>query len=406
MAVKTSTAGEWQPVPDDAILPPGWATEDAGLEAEYDRGEGRPTDRAFEFTRLDDLGANLGNQWIVKAMVPKAGFGVIYGPPGSGKTAIAIDIGLHVAAGLLYRGRRTVRQPVVYTILEGHGGVTNRIVAARDRLQIQGAAFAVVKTTADFRDPANALAVATVARQISAGLTDPNPLIIIDTFQAALGPGGSDCDPRDVGSFIEGVKEHLVMANMTTLAVHHSGKDASRGARGWSGLNAAIDFELEVTRDDELRTMVVSKMRDADDSQDTFCYRLLPFVLGHDEFNETVTSVVVEHCADAGKGKGSRLSATARAALEKLWHIIKHGKAWRLAPDEAGGSLGPNVKCTTVGIWHNACVDEEPHISKAKNRGDRSVKFRKAMEDLEEAGKVTVDRDEQGEAKRCYPTPK
>jgi AAA domain len=383
--------------------PPEWATEDAGLDdldSAYDKAEGRPGAnggaKPFEFTLLDEVRANLGNLWIVKGLIPKAGFGVIYGPPGSGKTAIALDMALHIAAGLEYRGRRTERQPVVYVILEGHGGVTNRVVAARDRLGIEGAAFAVVKATADFRDPDNAFNAAAVARQICAGFEKPNPLVVVDTLQAALGPGGSDCDPRDVGALIEGIKEHLVMRDMTALAVHHSGKDAGRGARGWSGLNAAIDFELEVGRDDDLRTMVISKMRDGSDEQATSCYRLLPWRLGEDEYGEEVSTVVVEHAADAGKGKTKRLSPKANAALQQLWKLIKDGPSWPLD----GGPL----KCTTMGHWATAC-QADGAISSSKQPRDRRAKFKAAVNELLDKGAVTVDGDPEGKG-RVYPTPK
>jgi hypothetical protein len=30
------------------------------------------------------------------------------------------------------------------------------------------------------------------------------------------------------------------------LLVHHSGKDAAKGARGWSGIRAAADTEIEI----------------------------------------------------------------------------------------------------------------------------------------------------------------
>jgi hypothetical protein len=389
--------------PDMGQDPPDWATYPAGLDDlddHYRRDEGRAPDghaKPFEFVMLDDIVADHANTWVVKDLIPRSGLGVEYGAPGTGKTAIAIDVGLHVAAGLDYRGRRTVQQPVVYIILEGHGGVANRVAAARDRLGIRGAPFAIVKATADFRDPANAFNAATVARQLSAGFDRPNPLIIIDTFQSALGPGGSDCDSRDVGAMIEGVKEHLTMHEMTVLCVHHSGKDASRGARGWSGLNAAIDFELEVSRDDDLRTMAVSKMRDGSDEQATFCYRLIPWVLGKDEFGDDVTTVVVEHAADAGKGKTKRISPTARAALEQLWTLIKDGsRSWPLD----GGPL----RCTTMGYWAKAC-HEPGAITGAKNERDRRAKFKKAVRELLDSEEVQVDGDPEGEG-RVYPTPK
>ena len=55
-------------------------------------------------------------------------------------------------------------------------------------------------------------------------------------------------------------------------------------------------------------------MRDGADDQPTVCFKLITFRLGVDEYGDEVTTVVVEHLADAGKGKSSRLTSTARAA--------------------------------------------------------------------------------------------
>jgi hypothetical protein len=65
------------------------------------------------------------------------------------------------------------------------------------------------------------------------------------------------------------------------LVLHHFGKDQSRGGRGWSGLRAALDFELEIdVADDDLRTMRVTKSRDGSDRQPALCYRFHSRVLG------------------------------------------------------------------------------------------------------------------------------
>ena len=387
------------------------------LNQAYAAAAGQPTGAAFPFTLLDDVRPNLTNRWLVKDLVPRAGIGVMYGDPGAGKTAAAIDLLMHVAAGRGYRGRRVEQAAVVYVILEGHYGVTNRVVAAREHLAVKGAPFAIVPVSADFRDVDNSAKAAAVATELVKTTPTMPVIVCVDTFQAALGAGGSDCDPRDVGALLEAVKAQIVAPGMTAMFVHHSGKDKSRGARGWSGLNAALDFELELNRDDDLRTLVVSKQRDGDDGQPTICFKLIPFHLGVDEYNDEVSTVVVEHLADGGKGKSARLTSTARAALEKLWNIIKHGKAWYLAPDPGDGSAMGNFaagaagigsqgrdKVTTVAIWHNECVDVEPHISKAKNRKDRAVKFRAAMTELEEAGKINVRRSPDGEPTSVGPT--
>ena len=150
------------------------------------------------------------------------------------------------------------------------------MIAAARHLGIEDAPFGVIKAVESFRNPDTAARVAATAKAIreqyqTEGEAFDNPVLVIDTFQATLGPGGSDCRPEDVSELIENIKRLLIVPGMSTVIIHHSGKDASRGARGWSGLLAALDFELEVNRDDDLRTLNITKMRDASDTQAGFC---------------------------------------------------------------------------------------------------------------------------------------
>jgi hypothetical protein len=75
--------------------------------------------------------------------------------------------------------------------------------------------------------------------------------------------------------------------------VHHSGKDESRGARGWSGLRAACDFEFEVIRADDDRVAIVTKMKGGADGAE-YGFRLRTLVVGQDEDGDDETTCVVE----------------------------------------------------------------------------------------------------------------
>jgi hypothetical protein len=83
------------------------------------------------FTLLRDIKPNLTNNDIVRDLIPSRAFGECHADAGGGKTAILVDLMLHIAAGRDYRGRRVEQQPVVYVALEGHAGIDNRVVAAR-----------------------------------------------------------------------------------------------------------------------------------------------------------------------------------------------------------------------------------------------------------------------------------
>ena len=82
-------------------------------------------------------------------------------------------------------------------------------------------------------------------------------LVIIDTFAHTL--IGNENSGEDVGLAIKHCKGIHTATGAMVLLIHHSGKDASKGARGWSGLRAAADVELCVTRDGEYRELSVSK---------------------------------------------------------------------------------------------------------------------------------------------------
>jgi len=72
-------------------------------------------------------------------------------------------------------------------------------------------------------------------------------LIILDTLAQAT-PGGNENSSEDMGLALANCKTLAKATTATVLLVHHSGKDASRGARGWSGIKGALDAEIEVSR--------------------------------------------------------------------------------------------------------------------------------------------------------------
>jgi hypothetical protein len=419
---------EWQDVPLGAVLPPGLeieldmesggqkarlppngsefdafkkATKSAAafMKETDDETEDPAAIQPYPFTLLQDVEVELGSKFVIRDVIPYQALGEIYAPPGGGKTAVAIDMGLHIATGRTYRKRRTEQQPVVYVALEGHNGINNRVVAARRNLHLdeQDIAFALVKVAANFRVQETAQKVAANVKALVEKYTGNNPVLFIDTFQAALGAGGTDCDPVQVTSLIENVKSGLISIGCTVIVIHHTGKDASKGSRGWSGLLGALDFELEIDRKKDARFMYISKERDAVDEQGAFCYRLHGLELGINPYGEPVTAVVVEHLADAdGTSKGNKLTATANAALKVLWTMIKDpSQSWPLHDQ-------PGLRCTLMGVWKKACIVPGA-ISNCKNERDRAVKFKNAVEELTELEAIIRDGTD---GDRVYPRTK
>jgi hypothetical protein len=139
-------------------------------------------------------------------------------------------------------------------------------------------------------------------RELIAGIGAAD-LIVVDTF-AQVTPGANENASEDMGRALGHCRVLHRETGATIVLVHHSGKDATKGARGWSGLKAAADAELEVTRLDEARFIRVTKQKDGEDG-DMFPFKLVAVSLGEDEDGEPIRSAVVEH-TDVLPVKGGR----------------------------------------------------------------------------------------------------
>jgi hypothetical protein len=346
----------------------------------------------ISYTLLDEIKPCLERDDIVRDLIPRRAFGEVHSDSAVGKTAILIDLGLHVADGREYRGRRVDRQPVVFIAFEGHGGIDNRVYAAKQELGITSAPFALIKIATTFRDPEVAKRIAEIAAELMRGFGGDCPLVVIDTYTAALGAGSSDSDPKDVSVFIANVQNHLLVS-CTVVIAHHFGKDQSRGGRGWSGLRASLDFELEIDQDDDLRTMRLTKSRDGSDRQPALCYRFRGREVGLNKHDEPVTAVVVEHLADAAEpGKRMRHSPKARALLNLLWTMIKDPKRSHRLPDHEG------LRCTLHDDLERDAI-KPGVVSQCTSERDRRKVFVLALNELVEANAVQFD---QG---RVWPLP-
>ena len=68
-------------------------------------------------------------EWLVMGVFPTTGIAAIFGPSGSGKSFLALDLAMRIASGEEWFGRRTKKCAVTYVMLEGEAGLRNRIVA-------------------------------------------------------------------------------------------------------------------------------------------------------------------------------------------------------------------------------------------------------------------------------------
>ena len=73
-------------------------------------------------------------------------------------------------------------------------------------------------------------------------------LIIFDTFQRNF--SGNENSSEDVGLFIQRLDKLVAEFSATCCFVHHTGHGTNARARGSSVIQASLDYEFKVSRDD------------------------------------------------------------------------------------------------------------------------------------------------------------
>lgn len=236
--------------------------------------------------------------WIIKRLLPAAELIVMYGESGSGKSFVALDISMAIARGIEWRGLRTRQGRVVYVAAEGGGGFRKRLQAysKQHNTDLSSIPFGVVNAAPNFLQKTDALDLAKAI--VSTGGAD---LIVIDTF-AQVTPGANENAAEDMGKALAHCKGLHRATGAPVLLVHHSGKDATKGARGWSGIKAALDAEIEVVRTAAGRYLRVSKQKDGDDNGE-WGFDLEVVAVGVDEDGDTIDSCIVKESAMPVMGK-------------------------------------------------------------------------------------------------------
>ena len=117
-------------------------------------------------------------------------------------------------------------------------------------------------------------------------------IVVIDTL-AQVSAGANENSAEDMGMVLKRCQNIQKETGALVLLIHHSGKDDSKGARGWSGLRAAMDTVIKISSKASHKIAAIDKQKDGDDSFKVN-FHLKQFELGFDEDNEPITSCVVE----------------------------------------------------------------------------------------------------------------
>ena len=254
------------------------------------------------------FGDQLGNDYeapdeLVEGLMTIGSSVVVYGDSNSGKTFWALSVATAIATGSDCYGRKTDPGLVVYLASEAPASIRSRMQAIKKFHGCSLENLAMVPVPMNFYSGAqDAHDVIEMVRAIEKIKGKPVRLIIGDTL-ARMSAGANENSGEDMGPVMARFDQVATATGAAMMIIHHNGKDAARGARGWSGIRAHIDTEIEVTEKEGTRSVSVTKQRELPSKGETIYFRLEVVEMGTSKFGGAATTCVAIPDDDANATK-------------------------------------------------------------------------------------------------------
>jgi hypothetical protein len=253
---------------------------------------------------------------IIEGILTNGDSSVIYGDSNSGKTFLAIDMGCALARGIPWMNRNTEAGLVIYLAAESPSSIKMRLQAYQKYHKVRVPNFAIVLNPIDFfNSNDDTEAVIHLIRELEKKLNLKARLVIGDTL-ARISAGANENAGQDMGLIVQRIDRIRTECKVHFNLIHHTGKNVSSGARGWSGLRAAIDTEIEITDSPEGRCAEITKQRDLDTKGIRIGFKLETVSLGLTKWKAPATSCIVVSAEAPKKQPSVRMSEIAGAIME------------------------------------------------------------------------------------------
>lgn len=232
-------------------------------------------------------------RWLVHEVIPEHGLVLLYGESSSGKSTLAVDIGMRVAAGGDLNGRKCAPGLVVHIAGEGVEGLRLCVRVHQKAHDLADVPYVIVHRRIDLVSDDDVKWIADLIAQLTTECEMEAALVIVDTLArcAVINENATD----EMGAAIRACDLLKQKTGATVMLVHHTGKDPRKGARGSSVLRAAVDTEIEVRGTSGLRDVSITKQRDGT-ADVSWQFELRPVELGRDpESGDVLAACCIEH---------------------------------------------------------------------------------------------------------------
>lgn len=291
-----------------------------GLDALADWLEMEPINPATELPLGICFAHELSDEYeapdeLIEGVLTVGAGSVLYGDSNSGKTFFSIDMACAVARGVPWMGRRVEQGLVVYVATESPASVKSRLQAYQIHHRVKVPNFAIVQAPVNlFNGDTDTELLINAVRQVERMVGAKVRLVIGDTL-ARMSAGANENSGEDMGLVVQRFDRIRAETGAHFLLIHHSGKNAAAGARGWSGIRAAVDTEIEVQDAPTGRCAEVMKQRDLGTKGERIGFHLEPVHVGVTKWGKPASTCVVKPADAPEKTQKSRRMGEVEGAV-------------------------------------------------------------------------------------------
>jgi hypothetical protein len=250
------------------------ANEDAF--AKFEGQEFEPPEQPTRRDRVQPLHSYADNvqdpTWLIPGLLPAHGIGMLYGESGSFKSFLALDMALSLSFGIPGQwGAPPVKNDVLF--LAGEGPVATAKKRWPAWMEWQNIEFRndhrffIMPEVPLYTDSAAWEAV----KLDLAELRVKPSLIVIDTLTRLL-TGLDENSAKDASMVTKFMEQLARFYECFVLAIHHTGKDQNKGARGSSAFYANVDTVISTKLKQGGTELRVRKQKDADVQDENHCF--------------------------------------------------------------------------------------------------------------------------------------
>jgi hypothetical protein len=343
----------------------------------------------FQITWFDEVDKTTTKEEIVQGVLGAGEFSLFVAKPGMGKSVLVGDIGMHIAAGRDWHGKKVKRGLVVFFAAERKKITERRVAAWGKKHGVTDIPFVVVGGKLDLTTgliDAKTLAATIKSLEEKSGFKCV--LIILDTVSRTFGPGDQH-QSRDMQRYVQSVDELHRATTAHIAAIHHSPWSDDRG-KGAIDLDGAIDVSFVVNAKgkglDKVFALACTGANDGEEGP-VMSFRLESVELATDEDGNVTTAPVLVPVDTVKPFDGADLKGNTAKALDSLRAVIDEDGQ---QPPVGSSGFPEGVVVASRGAWRNRFYKDAWAKAPKATEDALSKRFRRAEPELKEAGKISA----------------